>query len=61
MPPATFVGSLCKIYAVLYSKIADLHGIEIYDVRTWKFVYFWRIFRFFLDNTTDRNEGDKWE
>jgi len=29
MPPVTFVGSLCKIYALLFSKIADVH-----DVRT---------------------------
>jgi len=29
MPPVIFVGSLCKIHAVLCSKIADVH-----DVRT---------------------------
>jgi len=34
MPPVTFVGSLCKIYAVLHSKIAEVHGIEVHDVRT---------------------------
>jgi len=25
MPPVTFVGSLCKIHHLLFSKIADLH------------------------------------
>jgi len=40
MPAVTFVGSLCKIHAVLCSKIADVHGIEVHDVRTRKFVYF---------------------
>jgi len=34
MPPVTFVGSLCKIHAVLCSKIKDVHGIEINDVWT---------------------------
>jgi len=29
MPPVTFVGSLCTIHALLFSKIADVH-----DVRT---------------------------
>jgi len=29
MPAVTFVGSLCKIHALLFSKIADVH-----DVRT---------------------------
>jgi len=29
MPPATFVGSLCKIHALLFLKFADVH-----DVRT---------------------------
>ena len=29
MPPVTFVVSLCKIHALLFSKIADVH-----DVRT---------------------------
>jgi len=32
MPPATFVGSLCKIHALLFSKIADAYGIEVHDV-----------------------------
>ena len=53
MPLVTFVGSLCKIHAVLYSKIADVHGIEVHDVRTRKFVYFRKIFRFLLHNTRD--------
>jgi len=34
MPPVNFVGSLCQIHAVLCSKIADVHGIEVHDVRT---------------------------
>jgi len=33
MPPVTFIGSLCKIYVVLCSKIADVHRIEVHDVR----------------------------
>jgi len=52
MPPVTFVGSLCKIHAVLRSKLADVH-----DVRTWKFVYFRKIFRFSLHNTRDVTRG----
>jgi len=32
--PVTFVGSLYKTHAVLCSKIADVHGIEVPDVRT---------------------------
>jgi len=32
--PVTFLGSLCKIHAVLCSKIADVHGIEVHYVRT---------------------------
>jgi len=42
MPLVTFVGSLRKIHAILCSKTADVH-----DVRTWKFVCFRKIFRFF--------------
>ena len=60
MPPVTFVVSLCKLYAVgliLRSKIADVHGIEVHDVRTWKFVYFQKIFRFLLHNTRDVTTG----
>jgi len=34
MPPVTFVGSLCKIHAVLCLKIADGHGIEVHYIRT---------------------------
>jgi len=34
MLPVTFVGSLYKTHAVLFSKIADVHGIEVRDVRT---------------------------
>jgi len=43
----------------LCSKIADVHGIEVHDVRTWKFVYFRKIFRFLLHNTRDvtRSKG----
>jgi len=55
MPPVTFVGSLCKIHAVglLCSKIAGVHGIEVHDVRTLKFVYFRKIFRFSSHNIRD--------
>ena len=28
MPPVTFAGPLCKIHAVLCSKIADVHDIR---------------------------------
>jgi len=34
MPPVTFAGSLCKIHAVLSSKIANAHGVDVRDVRT---------------------------
>jgi len=44
MPPATFVGSLCKIHAVLWSKIADAHEIEVHNVGIGKFAYFRKIF-----------------
>jgi len=37
-----------KTRAVFCSKIADAHGIEVCDVRTWKFVYFRKISRFLL-------------
>jgi len=33
MPPVTFVGSLCKIHALLCSTTADIHEIEVYDIR----------------------------
>jgi len=46
MLPVTFVGGLYKTHAVLCSKIADVHGIEVHNVRTWKCVYFPKIFRF---------------
>jgi len=29
MPPVTFVGSLCKIHHLLFSKNADVHDVEI--------------------------------
>jgi len=60
MQPITFVVSLCKLYAVgliLCSKITDVHGIEVNDVLTWKFVYFQNIFRFLLHNTRDVTRG----
>jgi len=37
-----------KTHATLCSKIADVHGIEVHDVRTWKFVYFRKLFRLLL-------------
>jgi len=46
MLPVPLVGSLYKTHAVLCSEIADVHGIEVHDVRTWKFVCFQNIFRF---------------
>jgi len=52
MPPVTFVGSLCKIHALLFSKIPDVH-----DVRTWKFVSFQKIFWVLLHNTRDVTRG----
>ena len=33
MPPVTSVGSLCEIHAVLCSKIADVHEVEVHDFR----------------------------
>ena len=59
MSPVTFVGSLCKIHAVglLCSKIADVHGIDVHDVRTWTFVYFRENVRFLLHNTRDVTRG----
>jgi len=60
MPPVTFLGNLCKTYAVLCSKIADVHGIELRDVRTRKFVYFQKIFRLLLHiirGVTRREQG----
>jgi len=59
MPPVTLVGSLWKIHAVWCSKIADVHGIEVHDARTWKFVYFRKIFRFLLNNTRDVTRGER--
>jgi len=40
MLPVAFVGSLYKTHAILCSKLTDVHGIEVCNVRTWKFVYF---------------------
>ena len=53
MPLVTFVGSLCKIHAALCSKIANVDGIEVHDVRSWKSFHFRKIFRFLLHNTRD--------
>ena len=60
MQPVTFVVSLCKLYAVgliLCSKIADVRGIEVNDVLTWRFVYFQKMFRYLLHNTRDVTRG----
>ena len=58
MPPVTFTGSLCKFHVVLCSKIAeDVHGIEVHDIRIWKFVYFRKLFRFLLHNTRGVTRG----
>ena len=48
---------LYAVGLILCSKIADVHGIEIDDVLTWKFVYFQKIFRFLLHNTRDVTRG----
>jgi len=34
MPPVTSAARLCKIHAILCSKIAGVNGIEVHDVRT---------------------------
>ena len=49
--------TLCNIHGVLCSKIADVHGIEVHDVRTLKFVYFQKIFRFLLHTIRDVTKG----
>ena len=59
MPPATSVGGLCEIHAVLCSKIADVHEVELHDFRTWKFVYFGKHYRLLLHNTRDVTRGVK--
>ena len=59
MPSGTFVGSLCKILAVLCSKIANVHGIEVHDIRSWKSYHFRKIFRFFLHNTRGVTRGER--
>ena len=46
MPPVTFDSSLYKTHALLCSKIAVVHAIEVHEVRTWMCVYFRHIFRF---------------
>jgi len=48
---------LLAVCAILCSKIADVDGIEVHDVRTWKFVYFRKIFQFLLNNTRDVTRG----
>ena len=60
MPPVTFAGSLCKIHAILCSQIADVHGIEVHDLRTWKTFLFRKIFRFLFYNTRSVTKGGKW-
>ena len=55
MSPVTFVGSLCTILAILCSKIADVHGIEVHDVRTRKFIYFRKNFPIFIEEHQRRN------
>ena len=46
---SNLVGSAVQLqgHGGLCSKIADVHGIEVHEVRTWKFVYFRKIFLFF--------------
>ena len=50
---------MCNIYGALCSKIADVNGIEFHDVRTLKFVYFQKIFRFLLHTTRDVTRGER--
>jgi len=38
-------------------KIEDVHGIELHDVRSWKFVYFRKIFLFLLHITRGVRRG----
>jgi len=59
MPPVTFAGSLCKIHAILCSKIADVHGIDVHDHRTWNFFYFRKIVRFLLHSTRNVTKWGK--
>ena len=59
MSLVTYVGRLCKIHAVLCSKIADVHRIEVHDVLTWKFAYFRKMFHFLMNNTRDVTRGGK--
>ena len=58
MLPATLVGSLCKTHAVLCSKIADVHAIEVRDVRTWKFVYFGKISDWYYTTRLSTQNGE---
>jgi len=39
IPLVTFVGSLYKCHAILCSKIVDVHGIEVHEVRTQNFIF----------------------
>ena len=48
MPRVNFVGSLYKTHAALCSKIADVYGIEVREVRIWKFGIFCQIGQFLL-------------
>jgi len=48
MPPVTFVVSLYKTHAVLCSKIADVHGIEVHNIRTRKNCLFSENFPIFI-------------
>jgi len=58
MPPVTFVGSLCKIHAVVFENCRCSWN-KFHDIRTWKFVDFRKIFRFLLNNTRDVTMGGK--
>jgi len=55
--PVTFVGTMRKIHAVLFSKIADVHGGNVHDVLTWKVVYFRKEIPFFIAWHQRRIEG----
>jgi len=48
-----------QAHGVFRSKIADVHGIEVHEVGTWKFVYFRKIFLFLLHITRGVTRGSR--
>ena len=45
------------IHVALCLKIADVHEIEVHDVRTWKLFLFQKILWFLLHNSRDVTSG----